>query len=140
MDRFAPNGVVRRRVRKIDQKYRDLIGEPSAIQNVLSRNLEKRAKKLKIRNFLDPINRYPKQEPAKRYLYLKNKKLSEGDIPYKTQLLSNKPFDLRWNQFKFKQRSAFLSFLSKLKSSKSNSGLDKHIIKGLKKQTIASAF
>ncbi|MFX0040551.1 MAG: B12-binding domain-containing radical SAM protein [Promethearchaeota archaeon] len=140
MDRFAPNGVVRRRVRKIDQKYRDLIGEPSAIQNVLSRNLEKRAKKLKIRNFLDPINRYPKQEPAKRYLYLKNEKLSEGDIPYKTQLLSNKPFDLRWNQFKFKQRSAFLSFLSKLKSSKSNSGLDKHIIKGLKKQTIASAF
>ncbi|MFX1437553.1 MAG: B12-binding domain-containing radical SAM protein [Promethearchaeota archaeon] len=140
MDRFAPNGVVRRRVRKIDQKYRDLIGEPSAIQNVLSRNLEKRAKKLKIRNFLDPINRYPKQEPAKRYLYLKNKKLSEGDIPYKTQLLSNKPFDLRWNQFRFKQRSAFLSFLSKLKSSKTNSGLDKHIIKGLKKQTIASAF
>ncbi|MFX0143118.1 MAG: hypothetical protein ACFE9C_03500, partial [Candidatus Hodarchaeota archaeon] len=110
------------------------------IQNVLSSNLEKRAKNLKIRNFLDPINRYPKQEPAKRYLYLKNKKLSEGDIPYKTQLLSNKPFDLRWNQFRFKQRSAFLSFLSKLKSSKTNSGLDKHIIKGLKKQTIASAF
>ncbi|MFX1380205.1 MAG: B12-binding domain-containing radical SAM protein [Promethearchaeota archaeon] len=140
MDRFAPNGVVRRRVRKIDQKYRDLIGEPTAIQSVLSRNLEKRAKKLKIRNFLDPINRYPKQEPAKRYLYLKNKKLSEGDIPYKTQLLSNKPFDLRWNKFRFKQRSAFLSFLSILKSSKTNSGLDKHIIKGLKKQTIASAF
>ncbi len=140
MDRFAPNGVVRRRVRKIDQKYRDLIGEPSAIQNLLSRNLEKRAKKLKIRNFLDPINRYPKEEPSKRYLYLKNKKLAEGDIPYKTQLLSNKPFDLRWNKFRFKQRSAFLSFLSKLKSNKTNSGLDKHIIKGLKKQTIASAF
>jgi haloalkane dehalogenase len=140
MDRFAPNGVVRRRIRKIDQKYRDLIGEPSALQNVLSRNLEKRAKKLKIRNFLDPINRYPKQEPAKRYLYLKNKKLREGDIPYKTQLLTKKPFDLRWNEFRFKQRSAFLSFLSKLKSSKTDSGLDKHIIKGLKKQTIASAF
>jgi len=140
MDRFAPNGVVRRRVRKIDQKYRDLIGEPTAIQNVLSRNLEKRAKKLKLRNFLDPINRYPKEEPAKRYLYLKSKKLREGDIPYKTQLLSNKPFDLRWNQFRFKQRSVFLNFLSKLKSSKINSGLDKHIIKGLKKQTIASAF
>ena len=140
MDRFAPNGVVRRRVRKIDQKYRDLIGEPTAIQNVLSRNLEKRAKKLKLRNLLDPINRYPKEEPAKRYLYLKSKKLREGDIPYKTQLLSNKPFDLRWNQFRFKQRSVFLNFLSKLKSSKINSGLDKHIIKGLKKQTIASAF
>jgi len=140
MDRFAPNEVVRRRVRKIDQKYRDLIGEPSAIQKILSNNLEKRATKLKIRNFLDPINRYPKEEPAKRYLYLKNKKLAEGDIPYKTQLLSNKPFDLRWNKFRFKQRSAFLSFLSKLKSSKVDSGLDKHIIKGLKKQTIASAF
>ncbi|MFX0021917.1 MAG: B12-binding domain-containing radical SAM protein [Candidatus Hermodarchaeota archaeon] len=140
MDRFAPNGVVRRRVRKIDQKYRDLIGDPSAIQNILSRNLEKRAKNLKIRNFLDPINRYPKEEPAKKYLYLKNKKIAEGDIPYKTQLLSGKPFDLRWNKFRFNQRSAFLSFLSKLKSNKMDTGLDKHIIKGLKKQTIASAF
>ena len=68
--------VVRRRVRKIDQKYRELIGEPSAIQQVLSRNMEKRAKNFKIQNFLDPINRYPKQEPAKRYLYQKNKKYS----------------------------------------------------------------
>ncbi len=102
--------------------------------------MEERAKKFKIQNFLDPVNRYPKEEPAKRYLYLKNKKLSEGDIPYKTELLSKRPFDLRWNKFKFKQRSRFLSFLSKLKSSKGNTGLDKHIIKGLKKQTIASAF
>ncbi len=140
MDRFAPNGVVRRRVNKIDQKYRELIGEPTAIQRVLSRSMEKRAKKFKIQNFLDPINRYPKQEPAKRYLYLKNEKLTEGDIPYKTELLSKRSFDLRWNKFKFKQRSILLSFLSKLKSSKSDSGLDKHIIKGLKKQTIASAF
>jgi len=140
MDRFAPNGVVRRRVNKIDQKYRELIGEPTAIQRVLSRSMEKRAKKFKIQNFLDPINRYPKQEPAKRYLYIKNKKLTEGDIPYKTELLSKRSFDLRWNKFKFKQRSILLSFLSKLKSSKSDSGLDKHIIKGLKKQTIASAF
>lgn len=140
MDRFAPNGVVRRRVRKIDEKYRELIGEPTTIQRVLSKSLEKRAKKFKIQNFLDPINRYPKQEPAKKYIYSKNKKLADGDIPYKTQLLSKRPFDFRWNKFRFKQRSSFLSFLSKLKSSKGNSGLDKHIIKGLKKQTIASAF
>jgi haloalkane dehalogenase len=140
IDRFAPNGVVRRRVRKIDQRYHELIGEPSAIQKVLSKSLEKRAKKFKIQNFLDPINRYPKEEPAKRYLYLKNKKLMEGDTPYKTQLLSKRPFDLKWNKFKFKQRSSFLSFISKLKPSKGDTGLDKHIIKGLKKQTIASAF
>jgi 23S rRNA A1618 N6-methylase RlmF len=140
MDRFAPNGVVRRRVRKIDQRYQELIGEPSAIQKVLSKSLEKRAKKFKIQNLLDPINRYPKEEPAKRYLYLKNKKLMEGDTPYKTQLLSKRPFDLKWNKFKFKQRSSFLSFISKLKPSKGDTGLDKHIIKGLKKQTIASAF
>jgi hypothetical protein len=140
MDRFAPNGVVRRRVRKIDEKYRELIGEPSAIQKVLSRNLEKRAKKFKIQNFLDPINRHPKEEPAKRYLYLKNKKLKEGDIPYTTELLSKRPFDLRWNKFRFGQRSALLNFISKFKSNKVDDGLDKHIIKGLKKQTIASAF
>ena len=117
-----------------------MIGEPSTIQQVLSRNLEKRAKKFKIQNFLDPINRYPKQEPAKRYLYQKSEKSLEGDIPYKTELLSKIPFDMRWNKFKFKQRSNFLSFISKLKSNKSDSGLDKHIIKKLKKQTIASAF
>lgn len=140
MNRFAPNGVVRRRVIKMDQKYRELIGEPTAIQKVLSKSMEQRAKKFKIQNFLDPINRHPKQEPAKRYLYLKNKKLMEGDIPYKTELLSKRPFDLRWNRFKFRQQSRFLSLLSKLKSGKGDSGLDKHIIKGLKRQTIASAF
>ncbi len=64
----------------------------------------------------------------------------EGDIPYKTELLSNRPFDLRWNKMAFKLRSNMLSLISKLKSNKPDSGLDKHIIKGLKKQTIASAF
>jgi haloalkane dehalogenase len=84
MDRFAPNGVVRRRVRKVDEKYRRLIGEPTPIMEVLARASEALSIVARVREFFDPINRYPKEEPFKRYLY--DKSTDDGQaIPYHTE-------------------------------------------------------
>lgn len=72
MERYAPNGVVRRRVLKIDQKYRVLIGEPTTVMETLARSVEMLASVYKVREFFDPLNRHPKEEPFKRYIYEKN--------------------------------------------------------------------
>ena len=84
MDRFAPNGVVRRRVRKIDEKYRAVIGEPTPVMEVLARAVEGLATVYKAKSFFDPFNRNPKEEPFKRYTYEKPAS-TNGDIPYRTE-------------------------------------------------------
>ncbi len=82
MDRFAPNGVVRRRVRKIDEKYRQLIGEPTPAMQAMARGSEWLATSAKLRDYVEPFNYTPKQEPYKRYVY---DKPSNGGVPYRTE-------------------------------------------------------
>jgi len=84
MDRFAPNGVVRRRVRKADERYRALIGEPTPTMELLAGINDTMATAFKVRCFFDPLNRHPKEEPFKRYIYEKNGN-SNGAIPYRTE-------------------------------------------------------
>ena len=84
MDRFAPNGVVRRRVRKIDEKYRAIIGEPTPVMDALSRVQEGLATTMHLKELIDPLNMSPKEEPCKRYVYSKNGK-SNGGLPYRTE-------------------------------------------------------
>ncbi len=85
MDRFAPNGVVRRRVRQIDKKYRALIGEPTPVMVALSKAIDGMATGFKMRSFFDPLNRHPKEEPFKRYIYDKNGS-ANGPIPYRVEM------------------------------------------------------
>lgn len=84
MDRYAPNGVVRRRVRKIDAKYRALIGEPTPVMEALARTMEAIISVYKVQSFFDPLNRHPKEEPFKRYLYEKTG-MEDQAIPYRTE-------------------------------------------------------
>ncbi|MFC1849471.1 B12-binding domain-containing radical SAM protein [candidate division CSSED10-310 bacterium] len=83
IDRFAPNGVVRRRVRKIDEKYRRLIGQPTGVMETLARAIEVLASVSYFKELFDPANRYPKEEPFKRYTY--DKHSTHGDVPYLTE-------------------------------------------------------
>lgn len=69
MERYAPNGVVRRRVNKVDEKYRAIIGEPTAVMETLARSMELAVSMYKVRSFFDDMNRHPKEEPFKRYIY-----------------------------------------------------------------------
>ncbi|MBW1830291.1 MAG: hypothetical protein JRJ10_01125 [Deltaproteobacteria bacterium] len=81
MDRFAPNGVVRRRVRKIDEKYRALLGEPTPVMKALARLMEVAVTGAKVTEFFDSMNRHPKEEPYHRYVY-KNNGQNGSAIPY----------------------------------------------------------
>ncbi len=87
MDRFVPNGVVRRRVRQTDAKYRRLIGEPTPVMEALARANEALATSFKLRQIVDPMNRHPKQEPFKRYVYRKDGS-TDGGLPYEVEIPS----------------------------------------------------
>jgi len=132
MDRFAPNGVVRRRVRKTDEKYRRLIGDPTPIMEYMAKIVEKRAKKFKIKNILDPFNRYPKEEPFKRYLYEKDGKLSKRATAYKTEEPTKKPFVMKWTKFEFKLLARILKVIRTIKPKGSNKDIDDYIIETVK--------
>ncbi len=94
MDRFAPNGVVRRRVRKADERYRQLIGEPTPVMKAVSGALDGLATALKARQLVDPINRHPKEEPFKRYTY--DKAVVNGSpVPYKTEWPGGSPIKVK---------------------------------------------
>lgn len=84
MDRFAPNGVVRRRVRKIDAKYRALLGEPTPVMKALARVMEGAVAGAKVMECVDSINRHPKEEPFRRYIY-DNNGSAERATPYEKQ-------------------------------------------------------
>ncbi len=134
MDRFAPNGVVRRRVRKTDEKYRRLIGEPTPIMKYLSKIIEKRAKKFKIKNILDSFNRYPKEEPFKKYLYNKEKSTKDKRIPYKTIEPTKKPFAMKWTKFEFLVLARLLKTIRSVKRKRSDLKVDDYIIEMVKRR------
>ncbi|MHA2280452.1 MAG: B12-binding domain-containing radical SAM protein [Promethearchaeota archaeon] len=134
MDRFAPNGVVRRRVHKADERFRDLIGEPTPMMEKLSKSIEQRAVKFKMKHMFDPYNRYPREEPAKRYLYNKDSSTKDDDIPYLTEYPNKIPRKVRramkMNNLKYKFLTKLLNARYKVKSSKHINELDQLILSG----------
>ncbi len=134
MDRFAPNGVVRRRVHKADERFRELIGEPTPMMERLSRSIEKRAVKFKKKHQFNPYNRYPREEPAKRYLYNKDDSIKDDDIPYITEYPNKIPRKfkrtVKMNNFKYNFLSKLLNARYKVKSSKHTNELDKILLSG----------
>jgi hypothetical protein len=84
MIRFAPNGIVRRRVRRLDQKYRETIGPPTAVMELLSRVVLQQAAAEYARRQRNPAHDRPKEEPFKRYTY--RKETGQDDpLPYRTE-------------------------------------------------------
>ena len=124
MERFAPNGVVRRRVFKADERFRELLGEPTPTMELLSKGVEKRALKFKIKHMFDPWNRRPREEPAKRYLYNKDETIKDDDIPYITEYPNKIPRKIRremkMNNFKFNLMTRLLRRMVRKKSIKSD--------------------
>jgi hypothetical protein len=85
MDRFAPNGIVRKRARTCDQRYRQLIGQPTPAMTFIAHAVEFLAKSFKKEQILSPYGRYPKEEPFKRYHYEKDESTAQTAIPYRTE-------------------------------------------------------
>lgn len=137
MERFAPNGVVRRRVFKADERFREMLGEPTKTMNLMSKGIEKRALKFKMKHMFDPWNRRPREEPAKIYLYNKDKSIKDDDIPYITEYPNKIPKKIRremkMNNFKFNLLNRFLRRMVRKKSEKSE--LDELMLEYLEKRS-----
>jgi hypothetical protein len=84
MQRYAPNGIVRRRARRIDERFRALIGEPTRVMSLLALAAEALASIDRTRRLFDPALPGPKQEPFKRYVF---DKVGNGSAlrPYHTE-------------------------------------------------------
>ncbi|MFX1279404.1 MAG: B12-binding domain-containing radical SAM protein [Promethearchaeota archaeon] len=139
MDRFAPNGVVRRRVQKADERFRDLIGEPTPMMELIRRSVEESAVKFKMKHLFDPFGRKPREEPAKRYLYNKDKSIKDDDIPYITEYPNKLPKhirkDMKRSNFKYKFINKFLNYKFRVKSTKRLSELDEFVLENIRGQT-----
>ena len=87
IDRHAPNGLVRRRACKIDEKYRALVGEPTPTMQIQARAIDGLATAFRAAQHLDPLNRHPKEEPFKRYIYDRGGgNGSNGAVPYRVEV------------------------------------------------------
>ena len=81
-EHFAPNGIVRRRIRQTEERYLKNFGKPTPSQEIMSYYVLAKAFQGKAREFIDPQNRHPKQEPFKIYIYNKNGK-GKDEPPYR---------------------------------------------------------
>ena len=79
---FAPNGLVRRRIRQTQERYIKSFGKPNPSQEVMSYFVLGKAAQAKLQEAIDPRNRHPKQEPFKIYVYEKNGRDKDAP-PYK---------------------------------------------------------
>ncbi len=85
-ERFAPNGRVRRRMFKLEEFYRETLGEPTKSQRLLANYLARRAAKGKKWEEKDPQNRHPRDEICKLYRYDKNQgEMSDTSFPYEVE-------------------------------------------------------
>jgi len=91
IERFAPNGIVRRKVQQIGKKYIAVIGEPTPIMQYLSKKVLRLATREYMNSIKNPAFVRPKIEPTKKYCYTKSNN-GNGDIPYSTEWLTNPSF------------------------------------------------
>jgi radical SAM superfamily enzyme YgiQ (UPF0313 family) len=81
-EQFAPNGLVRRKIRQYQEGYLKNFGPPAPSQTVQSYYVLAKAFQAKLKEAVDPMNRHPKQEPYKKFVYDK-KGNGKGSPPYK---------------------------------------------------------
>jgi len=123
MERFSPNGMVRRRARIIDKKYRSVIGEPTAVMQLLSGAIMKLATKEYAKTLFNPSFYRAKEEPFKRYIYDKTKD-SENPVPYRTEWPTKPSMKIRREMAKESMRYFFLEKAMKAKRFASRSQSD----------------
>jgi len=95
MDRFAPNGRVRRMVKELEQRWKHHFGEPSTFFKVQSRYTELKATWATLKEIIDPANRHIKIPPAKRYHYFGKDIKDDGSLPYRKEYLNEDPNYIR---------------------------------------------
>ena len=95
LDRFAPNGRVRRMVKELEQRWKHHFGEPSTFMKVQSKYTEMKATWATLKEIVDPMNRHIRIPPAKRYHYFGKDIKDDGSLPYKKEYLNEDPIYIR---------------------------------------------
>ncbi|MCP4689841.1 MAG: hypothetical protein GY859_17445, partial [Desulfobacterales bacterium] len=142
MDRFAPNGVVRRRVRKVDEKYRQLIGEPTPTMKLMSRVCDRLAISFKKKDVIDPHNRRPKEEPFKRYVYEKDGSTTNGAVSYRTEFPNRTSLEkrvaMKWNDFKFSVMLKLVKLVQAMQPDKGDPTVDEYLLKTVERKNFTA--
>ena len=88
-ERFAPNDRVRTRIRRLEHRYRQVVGEPSRSQRALSKYALVMAYLESVREAVSPRARKPRREPTKIYEFGGNlRALDELERPYRVKFRS----------------------------------------------------
>jgi len=96
LERFAPNGRVRKMVKEMEQRWKKNFGEPSSFMKVMSKYAEIKATMATVKEIGDPTNRQIRIPPAKRYYYLGKDIKDDGSLPYsKKEYLNEDPLYVR---------------------------------------------
>ena len=95
LERFAPNGRVRKMVKEFEQRWKNHFGEPSSFMKVQARYGEIKAAWAKLRETVDPVNRHIRIPPAKRYHYFGKDIKDNGSLPYRKEYLNKDPDYIR---------------------------------------------
>ncbi|RJP67745.1 MAG: radical SAM protein, partial [Candidatus Abyssobacteria bacterium SURF_17] len=91
LERFAPNGRVRKMVKELEQRWKHHFGEPSKFLKVQAKYTELKAACATMREIVDPTNRHIRIPPAKRYYYFGKDIKDDGSLPYKKEYLNEDP-------------------------------------------------
>ena len=126
MEKYAPNGMVRRKAQKIDKLYRSVIGEPTGVMTLLSGIITKLAGKEYRKLLLDPSFYKPKEEPFKRYTYQKPGNRDDS-VPYTTEWPTKPRYNVRKQMASESIRYFFLEETMKAKRQFSGKNRDKLI-------------
>lgn len=91
LDRFAPNGRVRKMVKELEQRWKQHFGEPSSLMKVQSKYTELKATWATLKEIVAPVNRHIRIPPAKRYQYFGKDIKDDGSLPYHKEYLNEDP-------------------------------------------------
>ncbi|MBW2567255.1 MAG: hypothetical protein JRE24_10385, partial [Deltaproteobacteria bacterium] len=91
MERFAPNGRIRKMVKETEQRWKDNFGEPPTFLKVLSKYAEIKATWSTLKEIIDPLNRHIRIPPAKRYHFFGKDIKDDGSLPYRKEYLNEDP-------------------------------------------------
>ncbi len=105
MERFAPNGRVRKMVKELEQRWKHHFGEPSTFMKVQGKYTDLKAVWASLKEHIDPANRRIKIPPAKRYYFFGKDIKDDGSLPYKKEYLNENPEYVRDMKFQAAEQS-----------------------------------
>jgi radical SAM superfamily enzyme YgiQ (UPF0313 family) len=95
LERFAPNGRVRKMVKELEQRWKNHFGEPSSLLKTQSKYAEIKASLATLTEIVSPVNRDIRIPPAKRYHFLGKDIKDDGSLPYRKEYLNEDPIYIR---------------------------------------------